>query len=257
MQVHVFTASVDFLKIVFEICTVNRVYCERNRVSADLFDFCKWHEIEILLINELPSPEKLLGRNSEVKLAIVFGFGLIFERTHISAYPFGIWNVHPGELPKYRGRHPITSAFINNEKSIGIVIHKINENIDQGELLAIDYVSREYKDTENLVMSKIISKLRSGLLLEAFKNYTEGKSKPIPYAPYNANFLDGIKIENSILFTQEFLYNAFLAQADYGGVEIQGERFHIAHFYNEEVEQILGGAKIKCSNGYLLIFKKT
>ena len=256
MKADVFTSSVDFLKAISETIYINRVYCEEKRVTTEIFDFCKWNQIVIELITEIPVPAKLKSEDLEVGLGIVFGFGLIFTKEQISVYSSGIWNVHPGDLPKYRGRHPITSAFLNNERTIAVVIHKINELIDQGELLAIDYVIREFRDDESAIISKIMSKISTGLMSKALKNFKESNFALIKHATYNRNFLSGITISNSAKHTQLFLYNAILAHSIHGGVEIEGERYVRAHFYTSEIEKKVGGIKIKCSDGHLLVFKK-
>ena len=41
---------------------------------------------------------------------------IIISKKIIKFYKMGIWNIHPGELPAYRGRHPISWAIMNNEK---------------------------------------------------------------------------------------------------------------------------------------------
>ena len=60
----------------------------------------------------------------------------------------GIWNIHPGDLPSYRGRHPISWAIMNTKK-IGISVHKINHEIDKGYLLSKTYIPRIKSDNEN------------------------------------------------------------------------------------------------------------
>jgi methionyl-tRNA formyltransferase len=45
-------------------------------------------------------------------------------------------NVHNSLLPTYRGMRPIDFALKNNEKHIGVTIHKIDSGIDTGDILA-------------------------------------------------------------------------------------------------------------------------
>ena len=44
-------------------------------------------------------------------------------------------NLHGGKLPKYRGGSPLSWQIINNEKKIGLSVIKINEKIDEGEII--------------------------------------------------------------------------------------------------------------------------
>lgn len=43
-------------------------------------------------------------------------------------------NLHPSLLPKYRGRAPVNWALINNEKTVGLTAHVIDEGMDTGNI---------------------------------------------------------------------------------------------------------------------------
>ena len=45
-------------------------------------------------------------------------------------------NFHYGDIPKYRGHHPVAHAILNNEKFIYGTIHSINEELDKGLLIS-------------------------------------------------------------------------------------------------------------------------
>lgn len=49
----------------------------------------------------------------------------------------GAYNFHPGILPEYRGAATFSWAIINGEKEVGVTLHKIDEGIDTGDILAI------------------------------------------------------------------------------------------------------------------------
>ena len=53
----------------------------------------------------------------------------------LDAPKYGCINYHTALLPKYRGRQPLFWALLNNEKTTGITIHKMDEFIDKGELI--------------------------------------------------------------------------------------------------------------------------
>jgi methionyl-tRNA formyltransferase len=85
----------------------------------------------------------------------------------------GTINLHTGKLPEYRGRHAIQWALINGEKEIGITIHFINENIDQGDIILQDCVPIERNDTLKMIQKKITPKAAS-LVVAAVKQLKEG-----------------------------------------------------------------------------------
>lgn len=45
-------------------------------------------------------------------------------------------NFHFGDLPKYRGHHPILHAILNNEKFLYGTIHAIDEELDRGKIVS-------------------------------------------------------------------------------------------------------------------------
>ncbi len=46
-----------------------------------------------------------------------------------------IINFHPGLLPKYKGLFPNFYSLVNNEKNIGLTLHKVNNKIDGGQII--------------------------------------------------------------------------------------------------------------------------
>jgi len=55
-------------------------------------------------------------------------------------------NVHLGLLPKYRGLFPLFHAFIRNEKEVGVSIHYMNVNFDDGDILSQAKIPIEIDD---------------------------------------------------------------------------------------------------------------
>ncbi|MCF5862068.1 hypothetical protein K3H50_01675 [Aeromonas veronii] len=62
-----------------------------------------------------------------------------------------IINTHPSLLPKYRGFHSLAWAMLNNEAVVGFTIHLMNENIDDGDILAQYRVPVESKTSKQIM----------------------------------------------------------------------------------------------------------
>ena len=110
-----------------------------------------------------------------------FRFGTSLEK-------FEVVNIHPGSLPRYRGRHPMHWALINGEKSFAISIHKMEEEIDAGEI----YWQKSVKITEGMS----VKELRSALMNElengfpGFLNkFIAGKIKAKPNPDEKATYV--------------------------------------------------------------------
>jgi methionyl-tRNA formyltransferase len=65
----------------------------------------------------------------------VTDYRYILPNQLISASKLGAVNLHPGLLPKYRGRAPINWAIINGETKIGLTAHFIDDGIDTGDII--------------------------------------------------------------------------------------------------------------------------
>lgn len=94
-----------------------------------------------------------------------------------------IVNVHYSLLPKYRGMHSIVWAILNGEKKIGLSIHEMNQDIDDGPIIdqyVIDYqeetanelmeICNEYVRTN---LGDVISSYLCGEIEVAIQNFKE------------------------------------------------------------------------------------
>ena len=140
-QFDVFVNSTKILKALYKSFPIDNAYSEKiNQLKI----FCKKKNIFLKKI------KKNLNKFNNVnkrKIAIICGVSKIFSKEEIKFYENRVINIHFGDLPKYRGRHPLTWAFIKNEKRIGCTIHLINEKIDQGYILNKFFVKRKSKDS--------------------------------------------------------------------------------------------------------------
>jgi methionyl-tRNA formyltransferase len=69
-------------------------------------------------------------------LLLVFGFNWRLPRNVLELPKFGVLNVHPSALPKYRGPSPVLWAIRNGDHFMGITVHRMTGRIDAGPVLA-------------------------------------------------------------------------------------------------------------------------
>jgi len=74
-------------------------------------------------------------------LIVLAGFLLKFPEAIVKAYHNKIINIHPALLPKYGGKgmyglHVHKAVLDNKEAETGITIHYVNENYDEGAIIA-------------------------------------------------------------------------------------------------------------------------
>lgn len=256
MKADIFTSSIEFIEIVNKHFSIYRIFCEKSKVSADLFDYCKWNNLMIIQVENLMTISIAQEEDSGIDLGLSFGFGIIFNTEQLNYYQNGIWNVHTGDLPKFRGRHPITHAFLENEKEIIVTIHQLDLLIDQGYLIAKGKIKRTFKDTESNVLHKVLELLERQLLLEAIKKFEAGKLEKIQIGSYKNNFSGGILIASTELVSCNFLYNAIKSQFNHGGVLINELCYTDCHYYCESIDYGSPWKLVQCSDGAMMIYPK-
>ncbi len=74
------------------------------------------------------------------EIGVLSAYGKIIKDETIEAFPFGIINIHPSLLPKYRGTTPIESALLNNDEETGVSVMRLAHDMDAGNILAQETV---------------------------------------------------------------------------------------------------------------------
>ena len=249
INLDLFTNDIKIIQKIKKPFKINRIFSEEKNLLRSKKN----------LLNKfihVKNRENILRKiNLKSELAISYGFGVIFNKKIISKYSMGIWNIHTGDLPKYRGRHPITAAFLNDEKKIGTTIHSIDNRIDRGFLLSKAFVKRNYSDDENSIKKKIL-KIIPNLLSKSFKNYQNKSYKKIAVGKYYKPFYNGINLKNSKKYSYIYIFNAIKAQKIHGGIFVNGEKFSDVKFYRKNFVSNSTSKVIICKNFKKLIVKK-
>jgi methionyl-tRNA formyltransferase len=77
----------------------------------------------------------LVARARSADLLLVAGWGRILGVELVSAPRLGALNFHPSLLPAYRGREPLFWALLRGEKTVGVSVHRMTEEVDGGAVL--------------------------------------------------------------------------------------------------------------------------
>ena len=86
--------------------------------------------------NELPP--SAVKKVENVDIAVRFGFGIL-KGDALTAPTHGVLSYHHGDLREYRGRPAGFYELLNGEDEVGITVQRLNENLDAGEIAAIDH----------------------------------------------------------------------------------------------------------------------
>ena len=116
------------------IFTKSNKVISRNLKKERFFDL-ESDNIPIRQISKFSEQDLDIIIKSETDLIIVASFGLILPDSMLSIPNFGVINIHPSLLPKYRGPSPISSCIVSGEKITGVTIMKMVKELDAGPIL--------------------------------------------------------------------------------------------------------------------------
>lgn len=153
-------------------------------------------------------------------LILVASFGLILPDSILKIPTYGVINIHPSLLPKYRGPSPISTAMIDGEKFTGVSIMKMVKELDAGPILEQDKIEIDYNLNSNelgIELFKIgaqkLNLLFSKLMTNEITEYSQNNSK--------ATYTKIIKKSDGhiqLLDTVDEIYRKYRAYYDWPGI---------------------------------------
>jgi len=92
---------------------------------------------------------------------VLAGFMLLIPDSIVKAYPNSIFNIHPALLPKFGGQgmygmHVHQAVKAAGEKESGITIHFVNENYDEGQIIAQASCTIDSSDAAEEIAKKVL-----------------------------------------------------------------------------------------------------
>jgi len=110
-------------------------------------------------------------------LIVTAAYGKILSKEILDIPKYGSINVHPSLLPKYRGPSPIQFAILNGDNETGTTIMLMNEKMDEGPILAQQFVKIGKDDTAQILEQKL-SKISAKLLIKTLAQWIMLKESP-------------------------------------------------------------------------------
>jgi methionyl-tRNA formyltransferase len=120
-------------------------------------------------------------------LIIVGGFPYRFPQEILSIPRYGVVNIHPSLLPKYRGPCPQPWHFLNGERESGVTIHLMDEHIDTGPIVAQEKIMINERDNYDSLCSKQII-ITPDLVINTIEDIATGRAKPISQDESEASY---------------------------------------------------------------------
>jgi len=186
--------------------TVRKVAQEKK---INVFTIEKFNEKSIKQIEDL-KPD----------LIIVASYGKIIPQKVLDIPGFGIINVHPSLLPKFRGPSPIQNAILEGEEETGSTIILMNEKMDEGDILDQKKISFSPEETYPELLQRI-SQLSSELLLKTIPLWVRREITPQKQDETKATYCQLIeRLDGKINWSEnaQEIFNRFRAFLPWPGV---------------------------------------
>ncbi|XP_014390931.1 PREDICTED: methionyl-tRNA formyltransferase, mitochondrial isoform X1 [Myotis brandtii] len=128
--------------------------------------------------------------SGEYDVGVVASFGRLLSEALILKFPYGILNVHPSCLPRWRGPAPIIHTVLHGDTITGVTIMQIRpKRFDVGPILKQETIPVPPKSTAK-ELEVVLSRLGANMLISVLKNLPEslnnGRQQPtegVTHAP--------------------------------------------------------------------------
>lgn len=132
-------------------------------------------------------------------LAVSCGFNRIISREIFTLPVRGTVNIHGGWLPTMRGAHVVNWALIEDRKSAGVTLHRMDEGIDTGPIIARKRIRILESDDARTLRDRLY---RQGwkLLAEQWSALLHGTALEIPQNSCRATHYPRRRIEDGQVF---------------------------------------------------------
>ena len=123
----------------------------------------------------------------EPELCVSMSYDQILRKPLLDVPRRGFVNFHAGKLPYYRGRNVINWAIINNESSIGLTAHYVDEGIDTGDIIVQHTLPIGWKDSYGDVL-ELVTNCFPDLIAETVRMIERGCAPRQPQAHLSGTY---------------------------------------------------------------------
>ncbi|MFQ6083970.1 MAG: methionyl-tRNA formyltransferase [Candidatus Aminicenantia bacterium] len=131
-------------------------------------------------------------------LIVVVAYGQIIPASIIYHPKYGSVNVHFSLLPKYRGAAPVQWTILNGEKTTGVSIFRLNEKMDEGDILSQKEVEILPNEKGSHLEARL-AEIGAELLVDTISKLKEGKIKPKKQNHSLASYAPKLKKEDGLI----------------------------------------------------------
>ena len=129
-------------------------------------------------------------------ILVTCAYGQILTQAVLDTFPMGVWNIHAGLLPQYRGASPIQSCILNGEVETGVSVMKTELGLDCGDVLLVEKTPITETETYG-ELSDRLSLIGAELIVKALRLLESGEYTLTPQGECGVNIVRKINKEQA------------------------------------------------------------
>ncbi|CAN5394502.1 methionyl-tRNA formyltransferase [soil metagenome] len=154
----------------------------KNYNFADLKSICDSRNISCHFIDSSEKGKKITEHYDMLSalqpdVILVIGWYYMVPKKIRDIAKYGAWGIHASMLPNYAGGAPLVWAMINGETETGVSLFKLDNNVDDGDIISQEKIRIEDTDSIKEVYEKVTSSSKK-MLLHALQNISKIEFKP-------------------------------------------------------------------------------
>jgi len=216
---------------------------------------------------EVRCPAKLRNQLSELDsfkklscdVAVVVSYGLIIPGEFLAVPKHGFINIHPSDLPKFRGAAPIHRTILSGAENTAICIMQMDEGLDTGDVIKRTEVDIANRPSFQELHDELAT-IGARDLLEVLSNIDNIKHEKQndSHSTYASKIAkeEGRILASDTLELVERKYRAFNPWPGIS-VKIDGEeiKIHEADFDFEQTGNLVPGLILRDKHGFKIAFR--
>ncbi|NXG43418.1 FMT protein, partial [Psilopogon haemacephalus] len=143
------------------------------------------------------------GPAGQFDVGVVASFGRLLSEELILQFPYGVLNIHPSCLPRWRGPAPIVHTVLHGDKVTGVTIMEIRpKRFDVGPIIKQEEFAVPPCCTAK-ELEEILAKMGANLLISVLKNLPESLQNKREQPKEGVTFAPKISIAKSCIKWEE------------------------------------------------------
>lgn len=151
-----------------------------HRGSVPVLELAQSHGLPLFTPSNKKELSELFASHTFTSpVGLVVDYGIIISGSVIHSFQKGIINSHFSLLPQWRGADPITFAILSGQTETGVSLMRINERLDEGDLLSQETLPLPPTITTPELTQQLITTSIS-MIIRDLPKYLNGDIKPYP-----------------------------------------------------------------------------